>query len=53
MMETRDCMFVMESTTFDDLCVSLSQPYVCAGHGKLHSTKQVSSLLHTSYKCMS
>ena len=29
MMETRDCVFVMESTTFDDLCVSLSQPCVC------------------------
>ena len=37
----------------DDLCVSLSQPCVCAGHWKLHSTKQVSSLLRTSYKCMS
>ena len=50
MMETTDCVFVMESTTFDDLCVSLSQLCVCAGHWKLHSTKQVSSLLHTSYK---
>ena len=35
-------LFVMEASTFDDLCVSLSQPCECSGRWKLHSTKQVS-----------
>ena len=26
---------------FEDLCVGLSQPCVCSGRWKLHSTKQV------------
>ena len=40
--EVCDGLFVMEASTFDDLCVSLSQPCVCSGRWKLHSTKQVS-----------
>ena len=35
-------LFVMEAKTFEDLCVGLSQPCVCSGRWKLHSTKQVS-----------
>ena len=34
-------LFAIEAKMFEDLCVGLSQPCVCSGRWKLHSTKQV------------